>query len=433
MYSILSSFKKIFSKKYLCKAPFNNIYIGGDGSITPCCFNRTDILGNIYDTPLKDILLSPKSLELRALIKNGIFPTGCKFCKNQVEKKNKANSGIVTYEKFPFQENYPSVIEFELSYACNLRCTMCQLNEDHLFVNPVKIGTNKYSIISQISPYLDKVKLMRFYGGEPFFIEEYYSIWEKVVDINPTCHFIIQTNGTIYNQRVKEITSKGIFNFNMSLDSLDKKTYEAIRIKADFEKSMSNLFSFRDIARYNNQIMSISVCPMRINWKEIPFIVKFCNKNKFHIFFNTVVNPWHLSLWSLSKYELSNILNYYSSFHFYSVSLVSLSNIYRWKSFLNLVAYWKNQSQKRHYPTESETESCKVQVLELLKNKLTNISEDDIKYKVDEVLTDLIHFLPSSVIIDKFEKADSKTIYENFWLRKNQVILENYININYHE
>ena len=432
-YSSLSNINNIFSKKYLCKAPFVSIYISSDGSITPCCFNRTDILGNIYETPLKEILNNSKTNELKKSIKQGIFPKGCEVCKNHSENGNKANSGIITYDKFPVQENYLSVIEYELSYKCNLSCPMCKLNEDHLFVKRNNTENNKFDIIKQITPYLEKVKMMRFYGGEPFYIEEYYSIWQKVIEINPNCGFIVQTNGTILNQRVKEITSKGKFNFNMSVDSLNKQTYESIRIGANFEKSISNLFVLKKIAEKNRQTMSISVCPMRINWKDIPQILKFCNENKLYIFFNTVFAPWEQALWSLSANELSEIYEYLNSFNFSFFSKIKTINKLRWNSLLHQIHKWSIDAKKRPLFSIQEKESFKIKIINALTNKLCmhkpeneyKLSKTSFKQTVSDLLDELFIFISPSKILDEIENSDINAIYQVICTKLNNKILEN--------
>jgi len=45
----------MFRKKNFCKAPFVNIYVDAKGNVTPCCFNRKDIYGNIYNQDIDEI------------------------------------------------------------------------------------------------------------------------------------------------------------------------------------------------------------------------------------------------------------------------------------------------------------------------------------------------------------------------------------------
>ncbi len=435
IYSIAELLKNLFSKKYLCKAPFSSIYISGDGSVTPCCFNRTDIFGNIYETPLKEILENSKITEFKNSIENKKFPVGCKICKKHLEENNKSNSGIATYEHFPVQKKFLSVIEFELSYKCNLRCPMCSLNDDNLFVNKVKTENKKFSISEQIAGYINKVKLMRFYGGEPFAIEEYYSIWEQVISNNPKCKFLVQTNGTILNSRIENIITKGRFNFNISLDSINKSTYETIRKGANFEKTMQNLVKFKQLADLKHQTTSISVCPMRINWKEMPHILKFCNKNNLFIFFNSVFSPWNMAIWSMSSTELLEINNYYKAFRFLTNSKVSIVNNHRWKSFINQVHGWYELAKNRPQLSNIEIENAKLQIYSLIKNKTEafvnqkNIQIDykQLQIKIYNSLNEILNFVSLSTLIEKINYADAETIYKKVIEKDEKAIKENII------
>lgn len=435
IYSIAESFKNLFSKKYLCKAPFTNIYISGDGSVTPCCFNRTDIFGNIYETPLKKILTSSKIIEFRNSIKNKSFPGGCEICKKHVEQNNKSNSGITTYEKYKVQKNTLSVIEFELSYKCNLRCPMCRLNEDNLFVNEQRLENKKFLISEQIAPYIKNLKLMRFYGGEPFAIDDYYSIWEQVIKSNSKCKFLIQTNGTIFNSRIENIINKGHFSFNMSLDSLNKSTYETIRKGAIFEKSMQNLTKFQQIAKLNNQTTSISVCPMRINSFDIPNILEFCNKNNLFIFFNTVFSPWDMAIWSLPQNELIKIYKYYRTFKFSGSSKVKIINSQRWKSFLNQISNWIEKAKTRPILSSVEIENAKQQIYLLIISKTKNyISTRNIQIdylqqqtKIYNALNEILNFVPVSTLVEKINLAEAEILFNKVIEKNEYEIKENII------
>lgn len=435
LFSILNFTKHLFSKKHLCNAPFSSIYISGDGTITPCCFNRDYIYGNIYDTPLHEILNNSKFIEFKNIINKRKFPEGCEICKKHVLENNKSNSGIATYENFPLQKNKLSVIEFELSYKCNLRCTMCRLNEDNLFVNKVRTNNIKYTIEEQIAQVIKDIKLMRFYGGEPFFIEQYYSIWEQTMNKNPNCNFFVQTNGTIYNQRIESIIKKGNFNFNMSLDSVDKDIYESIRAGAHFENSLQNLFKFKQIAEDKGKTMSISVCPMRINSRNIPDILEFCNKNNLFIFFNTVFSPWNMAIWSTSHNELNNLYNYYKSFDFNIKSKVTIINKQRWKSFLNQVNNWIENAKNRPQLSDNKIENSKVEIYNLLINKTdnyiktNNITTDynQLKIKVNNSLDEILKFVSVNDILKKINSADSETLYNKIFIKDETYIMENNI------
>jgi radical SAM protein with 4Fe4S-binding SPASM domain len=64
----------MFTKKPICNAPFANLYIDGNGNVTPCCFNRDDVFGNIYHHSIEEIWNSVNAIKLRKSLSKKEFP-----------------------------------------------------------------------------------------------------------------------------------------------------------------------------------------------------------------------------------------------------------------------------------------------------------------------------------------------------------------------
>jgi len=422
--------KKIFLKNYLCKAPFSSIYISGDGNVTPCCFNRKQSFGNIYQQDIDEILNSNALHKFRETILKKEFPIGCEICKNHLQNKNYQNSGISSYSNFPIQKNKLSVIELELSYKCNLCCNMCRLNEENLFIDNKKPRSEKFNILQQLSKVADNLKLIRYYGGEPFFIDEYYKIWEYMINKNVKCEHFVQTNGTIFNKKSSEIINKGKFYFNVSLDTLNEENYNTIRKGANINSTLKNLFVFKSISEKNNKNFSISVCPMRINMYDLPDIINFCNKNNIYIFFNTVISPWDKAIWSLENKEITKLFNYYLSVKIKIINKVTFINNLRWKSFLNQIKEWEIKSLSRPCLNKQEFENAKQKIHETILTKTGNyiastktpIELNKLKTKIYSCLDEILLYVETDKIIEKIINSDDETLYQ-------KVIVEDEINI----
>ena len=52
---LYNAYRHISHAKYLCHAPFKSLYIGMDGVITPCCYNRWYVLGTYPHQQLDEI------------------------------------------------------------------------------------------------------------------------------------------------------------------------------------------------------------------------------------------------------------------------------------------------------------------------------------------------------------------------------------------
>ena len=113
----------------------------------------------------------------------------------------------------------------------NLECIMCYGNfSSSIRKNREKLPSTPTvydeKFLESLDPIIPDLKYVKFLGGEPFLINIYYEVWERIIECNPNCLIDVQTNGTILNDRVKDILERGNFRIGVSLDSLKKETYE---------------------------------------------------------------------------------------------------------------------------------------------------------------------------------------------------------------
>ncbi len=437
MKSFISSviYNSIFSKKYLCKAPFLSIYINPDGTVTPCCFNKLDVFGNIYEMPLISILKSNIRKELQHKIKNNIFPVGCKSCETHVKCGNWINSGITKYNSYKVRENKLSVIEFELSHKCNLRCIMCKLNDGAKNYTPVYNLEKEFTINKQISPILHDIKIMYFYGGEPFQIEEYFDIWNNAIDLKFKGILFIQTNGTILNNRIHEMLTKASFLIGLSIDSFRKETYEKIRKGAHIDTVLQNIPFFKEISKRNGKNLTVAICPMTINWKDIPEIVKYCNENNLNVFFNSVIYPKYLSIYFLPYEQIVEIIECYSKFVFSYYSKTQFINNKRWKSLITEFKKINKEKENRLILTDIEVSEWQVLIYELIIFKILSLSDDyyknikediEFKIKIHNVFSELFKYRNPEKIFNKIKMYDSFIISEKLYKRNYEEIINDF-------
>ncbi len=330
----------------LCHAPFRNMFLSLNGEVNPCCANRTFSIGTHPETPLHDIWFGEKANRFREYILRHDLSHGCQLCRDNIEWKHfnivaartfdqEAPGGLrgaglrwlgklrrVVKEKRQVAEfGYPTNIDFNLSNTCNLECIMCdgwsssRIRRRIEKMPPLK---SKYQerFLEEIREFIPHLTRAFFIGGEPFLIGVFYSLWEAMVEATPEARLIVQTNGTVLNDRIRALIERGNFCFNISIDSIRKETFENIRVGANFERTMANLEYFADYARRKGTFVNLTVCPIQQNWKEIPEIVDFAMKHGISLYFNTVFIPDTCSLFGLGKEEIDRIIRYYSSFDF---------------------------------------------------------------------------------------------------------------------
>ena len=294
-----------------CSAPFNNMYFTSDGRISPCWLLVGEVETWDGTRTISEIWNGNAFAKFRNNLKNNIFEGHCAVCKNNIQ------AGVwplaMAYDHFTIKD-FPTMLELELSNQCNLECIMCEgrlssgirKNRDKLPPLPMVYDD---AFVEQLREFIPHLEELRFNGGEPFAQKIVYDICMIVAELNPTLKITIATNGTVYNKQVQRILDRCNIHLNISIDSLDKTNYEAIRINGVFEDLMENFIKFRDYCNGNNRILSVMINPMRNNWWEMPNYVEFCDKHKVYLWYNTIHHPEHLAIWNLGKDKLEKIYN----------------------------------------------------------------------------------------------------------------------------
>lgn len=302
----------IENKKYVCHAPFNNLYFSSEGKVANCWLTFDDPEVYSEDNTIKEIWNSEKFNKLRENIKDFNLSARCATCLKYLENNNHTNVLAKAYDNnFPITD-FPSMMEFELSNTCNLECTMCTgLLSSAIRANREQLPKLKSpygdKFVKELEEFIPHLKEARFNGGEPFLIKLYYDIWEKMIILNPECKMVIATNGTVLNQKVKETLAKGNFHLNISIDSLIPERYATIRVNGKLEVLLQNFLYFKEYCKMNNRNLCVMVNPMRTNWEELPDFVNFCNNHDVFLWFNTIVYPEELSIHKLDQGQLHEI------------------------------------------------------------------------------------------------------------------------------
>ncbi|HRW20788.1 MAG TPA: radical SAM protein [Bacteroidales bacterium] len=377
----------------ICYAPSRSIYFGFEGIVVPCCFNRDYIYGIYPKNSVKEIIESGQRSFLQNHLKTQDFSHGCKHCLNLIESYNFQGVEARLYDGLKHNKNnYPSEMIFELDNTCNLECLMCEgkfsssilKNRDKKQYQP---GPYDKEFVNQLIPYLKHLEVAKFLGGEPFLINLYYNIWDEIIKCNKACTINLQTNGTVFNDKIASLLERGKFQIGISIDSLKKERFEKIRKNANFEQVLKNLDKFIDYSHRHNTFVNLSVCPMKQNRDEIPEIVKFCNNKGIFVYFNTVYTKSY-NLRELSSGELLNLLKNYKSVHLKSKSYISKRNISFFKSLISQIEDWYKQKKDEEIFNEKRLPYNKDKLLKLFVGNLT-YNDTLLIEKINEALNEL--------------------------------------------
>lgn len=373
------------AQKYICLAPFNSMFLSIDGNVYACNLNRKFILGNIRDNSLSEIWNGKKLDSLRKYISNKDLSKGCEKCLLNIQSGNfdASTSSHYDYVGYNNKTNFPLRMDFEISNICNLGCVMCAPAFSSTIQKEIlgkKLSKNYYSntILADLKNFIPHLRFMNFSGGEPFMNNLYFDIWELLAELNNKCQAHIQTNGTVLNDKVKSILSKHNFNIGISIDSLKKETYSAIRLFSDFEVRQQNLAYFTNYCHTKNTTLTYSFCLLKQNAHEIPDFVKFANQHNAVLYLSPVFEPYEQAIWNLPADELDSLKAYYHSFRFTAENDIQFKNNIHFRQFIDQIDGWiQKQQYKKTYFSANTFSNEEIYDLcqEKLKNYFNNFEE----------------------------------------------------------
>lgn len=315
----------------VCHAPTVNLNFEQNGNVRACCYNTTQVLGQWPAQSIREIWDGMQLRELREHISHNNLGGGCTECGKMLESGNFQGVRARYYDEFApdsLQEKlketwkrimvattYPKVMEFELSNRCNLECVMC----NGYFSSSIRKNREKLPafespyddrFVDELEEFLPHLTDAKFLGGEPFMIDIYLTIWERIRKVNPNIRIHITTNGTFLTDRVKKLLEGLRAGIILSIDSVSRETYSKIRVNGDFDRVMSHLKYLHDYTRRKNTFLSMAVCPITLNWQELPNMLRFCIDRDILLYFNAVFSPAHLSLRELPDHSLEEVIRF---------------------------------------------------------------------------------------------------------------------------
>lgn len=172
----------------------------------------------------------------------------------------------------------PLHLDIEATSYCNLRCTFC---DRQILVEKGMLGSIDMELFRHILDQFDEghrlwgVKFS--YRGEPLLnpnISEMVSYAKKkgVLDIYFNTNAMLLTE-----EKCKALIDAGLDRISISLDGIDKESYEAVRGGADFDTVVKNI---ETLLRVRNEIRS-SIPKIRIQTVKLPGIDSDAYVNKW--------------------------------------------------------------------------------------------------------------------------------------------------------
>lgn len=214
-------------------------------------------------------------------------------------------SAIETKPGFVSPENLN--VRIELAFTCNLHCLMCDFSLPKAVIEKRAGGPQTFVPDWIFDHFCNDVlpsarECIIGIRGEPMMHPQFNNLLRRIACANVP-DIQMHTNGTLLTKpSIKLICELGVKGLIVSVDGMQKSTYEFIRPGANFDKVMRNIQLFTDVR--GNQpfpILQWNFVMMRRNLRELPGLVDLAADMKvdvihaFHVIAHQALNLSHQS------------------------------------------------------------------------------------------------------------------------------------------
>ncbi|MEZ2414266.1 GTP 3',8-cyclase MoaA [Muriicola sp. E247] len=126
---------------------------------------------------------------------------------------------------------------------CNLRCHYCMPSEGIKFAknkNLLSIDELKLLANTMVDQGIDKIRIT---GGEPFVRKDLMELLRYLSSLKGIKELSMTTNATLIGPHIHELKALGITNINLSLDAINRDTFEKITRRDQYDTVFGNLMT----------------------------------------------------------------------------------------------------------------------------------------------------------------------------------------------
>lgn len=299
----------------LCYAPCAQLHFTPDGTIAVCSKSTHRVVGHVQRDRILDVWRGPALASLRAALRDGRFPPGCELCERQLARENVRGNPLLDFDHVVLPEDpaFPSRVEFAFSDLCNLACIHCSPELSSVWRTraglPARPNVYDDAFFAGLEPLLPHLRQVSFLGGEPFLQEPVHRLWAMLTRVARGVQVNVTTNGTVWNDRVREMLTALRTSVSVSLDGVTPATFERARQGARFERVMANLEPLRTAVKANRGQFRLNFCLMRATWHEFAAFLEFAERFGATPWVTLVTSPAAPSLLSLAPRHFRRVLD----------------------------------------------------------------------------------------------------------------------------
>lgn len=255
-----------------CALPFKGILTENDGTFTTCCHGQTamDMSTGTAMTrtthSIQQVFDSEWFASIRRNLTAGIQDSNCDYCwqleAQGVESFRQITNKLLQYEELGRTETRLEMLDLSLGNQCNLKCRTCIPEDSSTWVQEhydcnytgsdtlaqfqkkvIVLEPEHSKFVTDIKHSLAHVRLIKFFGGEPFLIKRTWQIIQAAVDMGRAAEIELyfNTNGTQWDSgRTAMFDHFEKVNIALSIDGVGDR-FEYMRHPAKWSEVLNNI------------------------------------------------------------------------------------------------------------------------------------------------------------------------------------------------
>ncbi len=150
-------------------------------------------------------------------------------------------------------------LRLSVTDRCNIRCFYCMPSENVIFKPRKELLTfEELERVVQVAASLGITKL-RITGGEPLVRTNLATLVRKIVAVPGIEEVALTTNGLLLAEQATQLKAAGLGRINISLDTLDKATFERITRRPGLERVLQGIFAARQAGFARIRLNTVAV------------------------------------------------------------------------------------------------------------------------------------------------------------------------------
>ena len=226
-----------------CAAASHNLILESTGEVKLCC--NSDMALDYQPGLAETAIVGQLATEIQTALANGIPHKNCNRCwaEQQQGGRSYRHSYNDMYPEYKLlSDRSIKTIHTQHENTCNLTCVYCgpQFSSKWAELRNLKQGFRHP--IAYSDSMLKSLNMITLAGGEPGLIKSNIALLDRLLEINPECQIIVNTNLTmvksnpVFERLIKFKNSTVIVSF----EAVDRR-YEYIRQGASWQEFSSNM------------------------------------------------------------------------------------------------------------------------------------------------------------------------------------------------